>query len=199
VPDPVEGYDVGRAARFEVAFATRECGDLRAAIALYQALVEETAAGQNMSVDAVANMGDIVDELSDAELDAQVLAWLEGLFNSLGEVPADLYVRLGWLLAWWTGGREEGAGDYARARDIAQQVIDDGTEALGPDDAEVLVTRAVLAQQIGKLGDPARALAIASDVADTAIRLYGPARRATVDATTEVKRWGPLADQPPAN
>jgi eukaryotic-like serine/threonine-protein kinase len=169
VPDPVEGYDVGRAAQFEVAVATRECGDLRAAIALYQAMVEE------------------------------LVAWLEGLFTSLGEVRADLYVRLGWLLAWWTGGREEGAGDYARARDIAQQVIDGGTEALGPGHEEILVTRAVLAQQIGKLGDPAQALAIATDVADTAIRLYGPAHRATVDATTEVKRWGSPAGQPPAN
>jgi eukaryotic-like serine/threonine-protein kinase len=199
VPDPVQGYDVGRAAQFEVAVATRDCGDLRAVIALYQALVEELVAEQNMSVDAVANMGHIVDELSDAELDAQVLAWLEGLFNSLGEVRADLYVRLGWLLAWWTGGREENAGDYARAGNIAQQVIDDGTEALGPDDGEVLIAKAVLAQQIGKLGDPARALAIATDVADTAIRLYGPAHRATVDATTEVKRWGSPADQHPAN
>jgi hypothetical protein len=200
VPDPVEGYDVARAAQFEVAVATRECGDLRAAIALYQALVEEAVAEQDTGfVDAVANMGDIVDELSDAELDARVLAWLEGLFNSLSEVRADLYVRLGWLLAWWTGGREEGAGDYARARDIAQQVIDDGAEALGPDHEEVLVTKAVLAQQIGKLGDPARALVIATDVADTAMRLYGPAHRATVDAITEVNRWGPPADQHPAN
>jgi eukaryotic-like serine/threonine-protein kinase len=200
VPDPVEGYDVGRTAQFEVAVATRECGDLRAAIALYQALVEETVAEQGMGfVHAVANMGYIVDELSDAELDAQVLAWLEGLLSSLGEVRADLYVRLGWITAWWTGGREEGAGDYARARDIAQQVVDDGTETLGPDDEEILITKAVLAQQIGKLGDPAHALAIATDVADTAIRLYGPAHRATVDAMTEVKRWGSPADQRPAN
>ena len=36
VPAPVEGYDIGPAARFEVAVATHKCGDLRAAIALYQ-------------------------------------------------------------------------------------------------------------------------------------------------------------------
>jgi hypothetical protein len=93
------------------------------------------------------------------------------------------------MLAWWVGGRDEGEGDHARARDIAQQVIDIGIEVLGPNDPDVLTARRILAYQLGKLGDHERALAISREIAETATRIYGSAHRVTIEATEEVHRW----------
>lgn len=105
-------------------------------------------------------------------------------------MPVDSFVQLGRILAWWTGGKDDGDGDHARARDIVQRILDFGTRALGPDHHKVLSARIVLAHQLGKLGDTAQALAISREVAGTAARVYGPTHDVTLSAIEECKRWG---------
>jgi hypothetical protein len=182
------------AARFEVAVWTRSAGDPCAAVALWQDLVAESVGAQDPDIiDSILNIAATVDGLGDPELDNQVLGWLAELFDQLSgrEARADLYIELGWILAWWVGGRDEGEGDHAAARDIAQHVIDTGTEAFGPNNPHVLNARRILANQLGRLGDGERALAISREIAETSTRIYGPAHRVTIAAKEEVHRWKP--------
>ena len=154
---------------------------------------EDVTAQQPGIVISILNIAATVEGLDDPELDRQVLGWLEELFAGLPgrEVRAALYVELGWILAWWAGGRDDGDGDHAWARDIAQHVIEIGTEALGPDDAHVLNARRVLANQLGRLGDRERALAMSREIAETAARIHGKDHRVTRAAAKEARRWEP--------
>jgi hypothetical protein len=199
-PPAGDGSDIGSLARFEVAVWTREGGNPRAAIGQWQALIEEAASEQVTGfMDHIGNIGATVDQLDDAEVDAEVLAWLSDLYrrvSELDEVNPELVAQLGWILAWWTGGRDDGHGNHASARDLAQQVIDFGTQTLGLDHHQVLAARLVLAHQAGMLGDPAQALAASREIAGTAMRIYGPAHRATADALEETERWERSNGQP---
>jgi tetratricopeptide (TPR) repeat protein len=195
-----DGYGIRSSARFEVAVWTREGGNLRAAIGLWQALVEDTVSEQATGfMDDIGNIAVTADQLGDAAADAEVLAWLSdlhGRVSGLDEVNPELVVQLGWILAWWTGGRDDGHGDHATARDLAQQVIERGICALGLDHHQVLAARLVLAHQAGMLGDPEQALAASREIAGTAMRIYGPVHRATAAALEEIERWERSSKQP---
>jgi hypothetical protein len=181
-------------ARFEVAVWTRQGGDPRAAVVIWQDLVaEQVRAEEPGIIDSIMNIAATVNGLGDPELDRQVLGWLDELFTGMSgrEVRVDPYVELGWILAWWAGGRDEGDGDHAWARDIAQHVIEAGTEALGPHAPHVLDARLVLAHQLGKLGDREQALAMSRETAETASRIYGKEHRIAVAGLAEARRWEP--------
>src|SRR5262249_22672327 len=138
--------------------------------------------------------------LADPELDAEILRWLESLYEqmaALDEVRVDAFVELAWIRAWWTGGRNDGDGDHALARDIAEHAIEIGASVYGPDNDEVLTARLVLAHQLGKLGDPAHALLISREVASAAARVYGPASHVAIDADYEARRWDRALDSAP--
>jgi hypothetical protein len=64
----------------------------------------------------------------------------------------ELHAELGWILAWWVGGRDESEG--------------------GPYAPHVLNARRVLANQLGWLGDGEQALAISREIAETAAGVH---------------------------
>ena len=197
-----DGGGIRESARFEAAVWTRMGGNPRAAIALWQELIAEAVGEQDAGITITfMNIAASADDVADPELDAEILGWLESLYaqlTALDEVRPDAFVELAWILAWWTGGRNDGDGDHARARDIAEIAIEFGTSVYGPDNDEVLTARLVLAHQVGKLGDTARALAISREVAATATRVYGPASHVTIDARKEARRWDGASDCAPA-
>jgi eukaryotic-like serine/threonine-protein kinase len=192
-PPAGDGSGIRRSARFEVAVWTREGGNPRASIREWQALVEDAVSEQATGfLEDIGSIGATVDELGDAELDAAILDWLSDILSRVSErdeANPELVVQLGRILAWWTGGRDDGHGDHASARDLAQQVTDFGTQTLGPDHHQVFAARLVHAHQAGMLGAPARALAASREIVGTAMRIYGPAHRVTADALKEVERW----------
>ena len=186
-----EGW-ISNSARFEIAVWTRSGGDLRAAIALWQNLVsDQVAAGDPNFLDSLENMASTANEIGDSALDTQVLGWLQDLFTSALKpgARADVLVKLGHTLAWFTGRRGNRPSVHERARDIAEYVIEAGTRTLGPDHHDVLTARLVLARQYGRLGDTARALAISHETAETCARVYGPAHRVTQEAYQEISLW----------
>jgi hypothetical protein len=187
------GFGIHRLARFEIAIWTRQGGDPRASIGQLQALVEDAASEQATDfLDIIGNIGATADEVGDAELDAEILDWLSDILSrvsDLDEANPELVVQLSWILAWWTGGRDDGHGDHASARDLARQATEFGIQALGPDHHQVLAARLVEAHQAGMLGFPPQALAASREIADLAMRIYGPAHRATADALKEIERW----------
>lgn len=197
-----DSQGVGEAARFEVAVWTREAGDPRAAIAMWREMIGESAGQPGADItDAFMNIAATAQELADPALDAEISGWLESLYErqlALDKVLAAPFVELSWVVAWWTGGRNDGDGDHERASEIARYAVEFGSGVFGPDNEGVLTARLVLAHQAGKLGDPAQALLDAAEVAAVAARVYGPASRVAIDAREEARRWGHQDEVPAA-
>lgn len=180
-------------ARFEVAVMTRRGGDLRRAVELWQRLVtDRIAAGDNQIADPLDNIEAALEEIGDPRLDASAVAWLDEVAErALGEAALDDWsaVILFANLAWWVGGRMDGAGDHHRAREIAEWIVDEGGKALGAGNEEVLAAQAVLAHQLGRLGEREAARELCARVVDDAARIYGETHPLTGFGRAVLERW----------
>ncbi|XVQ09202.1 tetratricopeptide repeat protein [Spirillospora sp. CA-255316] len=187
----VHGADhwIYSSARFEVAVWTHFAGDSRGAVRLWQELVDDTLTpGPKAVEDSLRNITGVLARIGDPAFHAELAGWLEALAaraRDEGRLDDRNAVTLLRTLASWVGE----LGDPARARDIAQAVLDEGAATLGPDDAGVLEARLVLARQEGELGNIAEARALSRDTAEAASRIYGDLHRLTIWAREEQARW----------
>ncbi|MEV5887851.1 tetratricopeptide repeat protein [Nonomuraea fuscirosea] len=185
-------HHIAFSGRFEVAVWTRRGGDPRRAIALWQTLVVDELRVYRELGDSLDNIDATLDDVADPALDAALTVWLSQLidqstlFEHLDDSSA---MRLLSTLAWWIGGRQKGDGDYVAAREIAQEVVNSGQEALGAGAAEVLRAKAVLAHQIGRSGDHETAKQMCEQAAEDAARIYGELAMITYFTRNLARRW----------
>ena len=72
-----------------------------------------------------------------------VVAWLDRAISRADgtTIPAEQILELRDQLAWWVGGRYAGSGDPARARQLAQDVVDESARLLGEEHPQTLASR----------------------------------------------------------
>ncbi|MEV1240195.1 hypothetical protein [Nonomuraea sp. NPDC049750] len=193
----VHGADSGivHGGRFEVAVWTRWGGNPRRAVELWQELAaDKVAIGDGEIADSLDNIEATLEEIGDPRLDADAVAWLD----ELGERGLQEGTLAGWgamalftNLAWWVGGRMDGAGDHERAREIAEWALEVGRSVFGAGDAHVLAGEVILAHQLGRLGDPEAAVRRCARVAEDVARIYGETHLLTGFARSVLSRWSP--------
>ncbi|MEV6153444.1 tetratricopeptide repeat protein [Nonomuraea sp. NPDC052129] len=193
----VHGADSGIVfgGRFEIAVWTRWGGNPRRAVELWQELAaDKVAIGDGEIADTLDNIEAALEEIGDPRRDADAVAWLDGLVERAFQEEA----LNGWgamtlftNLAWWVGGRMDGAGDHERAREIAEWALEVGRSVFGAGDAHVLAGEVILAHQLGRLGDPEAAVRRCARVAEDAARIYGETHLLTGFARSVLRRWSP--------
>jgi tetratricopeptide (TPR) repeat protein len=189
-----EDHQVVFAGRFEVAVWTRlGGGDPHRAIALWQALVVDEIRVRNVLGDSLDNIEATLDQIGDPDLDAASIIWLSELIDQSSTLMESLddssAIRLLSTLAWWIGGRDTASGDYVAAREIAQDVVNEGEKALGAGATEVLRAQAVLAHQIGRSGDRETARRMCEQAAGDAARIYGELAEITYFTRSLARSW----------
>jgi eukaryotic-like serine/threonine-protein kinase len=143
---------------------------------------------------------DFASMMNDSEHQEQVITWLQQAVASAAKtgIAPEQVLKMRHQLAWWLGARRGGEGDPDQARRLALGVVEDNTSLLGAKHPQTLASRLTLARQIGALGDTGAALAIATDVADTAAHLSGDDSWVSMEARFEIAVWTRIGGDPRA-
>ncbi|WP_426507346.1 hypothetical protein ACPPVO_54195 [Dactylosporangium sp. McL0621] len=145
-----------------------------------------------LSAKAYLAAAGIAHALGEAGRDDDAVAGLEAVVAAARQdaaiSPQDL-LSMQWVLAWHLGEKIGGRGQPARAQQVLRAAIRDAEASLGAEHVGLLRARQLLARQVGALGDPDAALALATDATARLRTQVGPHDRDLLSARFEVAIW----------
>ncbi|GLX94347.1 hypothetical protein Hesp01_22970 [Herbidospora sp. NBRC 101105] len=153
--------------------------------------VAEAALGRALEAGHIEAALDFAFMMRDMGRSEEVTGWLSRAVSGAREAGATAEVTVGlkYRLAWWAGERVRGAGDPARALELAREAEAESVRLLGPEHVLTLWCRLTAVRQVGALGRAEEARRLAEEIVDMGTRLFGHDHEVVSSARFEVAVW----------